>query len=122
MSDPHRGGLLVYGLATMVGLAVGVLLYLAGPAPAQDRGSWFKSLKQPGTGVSCCDISDCKAVEARWQAGGWWMQLPDASWLEVPQAKVLQQPMSIDGEAYACTLVYDGDTLVRCFIPPSPGS
>ena len=31
---------------------------------------WFESLKQPGSGVSCCSIADCRPVEYRLVADG----------------------------------------------------
>jgi len=32
---------------------------------------WFESLKQPGSGVSCCSIADCRPVEYRLVAEGY---------------------------------------------------
>jgi hypothetical protein len=31
---------------------------------------WFESLKQPGSGVSCCSIADCRPVEYRLATDG----------------------------------------------------
>ncbi len=56
----------------LAGLAPAVLLATVATGQSQDRGSWFKSLKQPGTGYSCCDISDCRRAEADWREGQWW--------------------------------------------------
>lgn len=107
-------------IVTMLGMAAVALVLMAWPAPAQDRGAWFKSLRMPGSGVSCCDISDCKQTDAQWQAGGWWaVSRYHKKLVPIPPAKVLQKPMSIDGEAYLC----EGQAgTIFCFVPPSPGS
>jgi hypothetical protein len=107
--------------ATVIGLiALAVTIAMAGPSRAQDRGAWFKSLKMPG-GTSCCDISDCKRVEAQWRGGGW-LALSNVTkkWTQIPPARVLQSPHSIDGEAYLCEGPASGT--IYCFVPPSPGS
>lgn len=97
-----------------------------------DRGEWFKSLRQPKTNMSCCDIADCKQVDAR-PVGAGWAVLIDDKWRKVPVAAVLLKP-SIDGEAYACTgLSFNFATqeerdikpaplpYIYCFIPPNLG-
>jgi hypothetical protein len=101
-------------MAAVVGVC-----FMAGYAGAQDRGAWFKSLKNPTNGASCCDVADCLQTEARWQ-GGWFATHPSGRVVAVPPDVVLKKPMSIDGEAYACWL--GSSTTMRCFVPPSPGS
>lgn len=104
------------------GLALGMLLLaLYQPAWSQDRGAWFKSLKQPGSGVSCCDISDCKRVEAKWQGDGW-IALSNVTkqWTPIPPGKVLQNKPSIDGDAYLCEGPASGT--IYCFVKPDIGS
>ena len=32
---------------------------------------WFKSLKRPGSGASCCSIADCRPVSYRLSADGY---------------------------------------------------
>lgn len=106
----------------IVAAAVGIgLLVLAAysPAWAQDRASWFKSLKQPGTGISCCDVSDCKQTRAEWRGEGWRAALPDGTMVSVPDAKIVKNKPSIDGEAYLCSGPASG--AVYCFIPPNMG-
>jgi hypothetical protein len=107
----------IWGLIT---IALVILALTVGLASAQDRGAWFKSLKSPENGASCCDVSDCLQTDARWQGGGWLAVHPSGRVVPVPPEVVLKKPMSIDGEAYACWL--GSSTVMRCFVPPSPGS
>lgn len=107
---------IIVGLAT-----VATLLVLVTLASAQDRKAWFKSLRMPGSGISCCDVSDCKQTDAVWQGGGWWARSNvSGKVVAIPPAKVLQLPHSIDGEAYLCE--GPASATIFCFIPPSPGS
>ena len=94
-----------------------VLTLLAGASSAghaEDRGSWFKSLKQPLTGASCCDISDCRRAEADWKAGQWWADV-QGEWTPIPKEKELKKS-SIDGDAYVCS---GYGRKIFCFIPPT---
>lgn len=99
--------------------ALAFLLWLAaGDYPPSPLSDWYKSLRQPGTGISCCDISDCRPVEARTSGEGWEF---DASgrWVAVPSTKVIQNKPNPTGRAVAC-YVGAGDTVVLfCFVPPS---
>lgn len=115
-----------------------LMLFAAGvtPAGATDRGDWFKSLLQPGTGKPCCDISHCFRTDADWRNGAWWAEL-HGHWVPVPPATILRDAVSIDGSAYVCAAVMpmgfarplpaemaveilrDG---IYCFVPPDMGS
>lgn len=94
------------------------------PAFAEDRSAWFKSLKQPGSGASCCDIADCRQTKAAWREGQWWADVYGAV-RAVPPDKVLQRPYSIDGEAYVCAddnkFIKPESRTIYCFIPPTMG-
>jgi hypothetical protein len=81
----------------LLGLMPIAVTVLGFPADAQDRGSWFKSLKQPGSGFSCCDISDCKRTEADWRGGQWWAVVSG----DPPRDRADKR--SIDGDAYVCS-------------------
>lgn len=110
----------IWALITIGVVIICVTCSLAG---AQDRGAWFKSLKQPGTGVSCCDVSDCKRTDARWQAGSWWavqvMGPGKGQLISVPREREVRNVPTIDGEAYLCQ---SATGRIYCFVPPSPGS
>lgn len=92
------------------------------PANELSRGDWFKSLKQPDTGMSCCDISDCRQTEAKWVGDQWAARVRGVPRL-IPNSKVLKSPHSIDGEAYVCASESGPpeSALIYCFIPPTMG-
>ena len=88
------------------------------PAHAEgERGAWFKSLRQPGTGYSCCDISDCRRTEADWRDGQWWARVA-GEWTPIPSDKELEK-QSIDGDAYVCS---SPTRRIYCFIKPDFGT
>jgi len=86
---------------------------LATSAVAEDRSAWFKSLLQPDTGYSCCDISDCRRADANWHDGQWWAVV-EGQWTPIPPQKELSK-RSIDGEAYVCS---SPTRRVYCFVKP----
>ncbi|MBV8537652.1 MAG: hypothetical protein JO128_18795 [Alphaproteobacteria bacterium] len=73
---------------------------------------WFRSLAQPGTGISCCSIADCRPVDTRITSGGYEIYVKD-QWLTVPPEKVLQGKQNPTGKPVACVL--NGQVL--CFVP-----
>lgn len=98
------------------------------PNPAISE--WFKSLKQPGTSLSCCSISDCRRVDYRIGDDGRYEVMLDGEWNKVPNHLVLRQKGNLVGRAVACyttifgygTLMgngaYDGDRIeILCFVP-----
>ncbi len=101
----------------LAGLAPAVLIASVATANAQDRSSWFKSLKQPGTGISCCDISDCRRAEADWRDGQW-HAVVEGEWTPIPPEKELDKE-SIDGDAYVCS---SPTRRIYCFIKPDFGT
>ena len=101
----------------LAGLAPALVLASLVPAEAQDRASWFKSLKQPGTEISCCDISDCKRAEANWR-NGQWHAVVEGKWTPIPPEKELDKK-SIDGDAYVCS---SPTRRIYCFIKPDFGT
>lgn len=99
------------------GLLLG--LFFVGSAAAETRSEWFKSLRQPLTGASCCDISDCKKTEARvsfelegQSAKEHWEVKVEGTWTPVPSEVILEK-RSVDGEAYVCI-----GSRILCFIKP----
>ena len=95
-----------------------VVAFLASRAFGQDRGTWFKALRSPATGQSCCDLADCKRTEADWKGEGWVAHYPDGEPVQVPNAIILDKP-SIDGFAYLCA---SKSKRLYCFIKPDFGS
>jgi hypothetical protein len=68
-----RGAVRVYREITFaVGLALSQAAVAAPPdSPDPALAPWFESLKQPGTGASCCSIADCRTVEFRQDRDGY---------------------------------------------------
>jgi hypothetical protein len=83
-------------------------------AGSEDRGAWFKSLRQPGTGMSCCDIADCRRTKADWHNGQWWAVV-EGTWTPIPPNKELSK-LSLDGDAYVCSGIA---RTIYCFVPPT---
>ncbi|MBZ0228608.1 MAG: hypothetical protein K8F58_09195 [Bauldia sp.] len=106
--------------ATIRSISVIVLGVLAWSAAAgvraENRGAWFKSLKQPGSQAPCCDISDCERTVADWRNGQWWA-IVRGLWMPIPRDRELSTP-SIDGSAYVCSS-YAKDRMIFCFVPPN---
>src|SRR5687768_17423202 len=55
---------------------------------------WYKELKQPGTGYSCCDNQPVRAFQ---DAAGVWQALIDGRWMPVPPRVVLDPWLIKDG-------------------------
>jgi len=132
-----------------VGVIIARLFFWPSPAfPTEqgwrhnpERAAWFKSLKRPSNGLSCCDVSDCRATEAEWRDGQWWAVVPrlrGPKWEPVPPRVVLPTK-SIDERAYLCSEAdvaahetcssYSGCQdvpeavgRILCFVPPFQGS
>ena len=67
---PHLPtGLIVLSLAMVLSPRMGAAEPPANADPALRP--WFELLKQPGTGVSCCSISDCRPVQYRLAIDGY---------------------------------------------------
>jgi hypothetical protein len=86
----------------------------AAPPDNADRqlAPWFQSLKQPGTGASCCSIADCRQVEYR-MSGGHYQALVQGEWMAVPDDKVLQHQLNPTGHGVVCYTPWQG---ILCFV------
>jgi hypothetical protein len=111
-----------YTLAAMF-LALAASDAMAAPPAGADSQSptarWYRGLRQPGTGMGCCDQSDCRPTHARRTNAGWEAQAPDGEWVPVPPALVLVDEAHPGGSAVLCWLPTRG---VLCFVPPMAGS
>ena len=97
-------------------LAFGALQ--AAPAENSDPSmhGWFESLKQPGSGVSCCSIADCRPVDYKLDADGY-EALVEARWVRVPDDKILHGKRNPTGRGVLCRSPISGTIL--CFVPAS---
>jgi hypothetical protein len=109
-------------IAVAVGLALSQAALAAppdNPDPALAR--WFESLKQPGTGASCCSIADCRTVEFRQDRDGyevlidgrWKMSIP--FWLRVPLNRIID---GIDNPTDRGVVCFTPEAGILCFVPP----
>lgn len=103
--------LLVCAFVSLAGAA------LAAPPKNADRtlAPWFQSLRQPGTGISCCSLADCRQVDYRIGNKGY-EAFADNRWVSVPADKVLQRTDNPTGRGVLCRTP-GGDIL--CFVAAS---
>jgi hypothetical protein len=109
----HAAGL---GVTALAALALSVPALAAPPANADPSlAPWFQSLRQPGTGTSCCSIADCRMTEYRTTRSGY-EALVGKKWLPVPPDRVLQHTTNPTGRAIVCYLPGEG---ILCFVRPA---
>lgn len=73
---------------------------------------WFGSLTQPGTGMSCCSIADCRQTDFRIQ-GDHYEAVVQGEWREIPRDKILQRADNPTGRAVVCWSPALG---IMCFV------
>jgi hypothetical protein len=85
---------------------------------------WYKNLKQPGTGYSCCNgtadgvAGDCRPTRAYRTEQGTWRALLDGQWTPIPPSVVLKMEAP-DGNSHICA---GKSGMVYCFIGGVPKS
>jgi hypothetical protein len=85
---------------------------------------WYKNLKQPGTGYSCCNGTadgidgDCRPTRAYLTEQGTWRALLDGHWTPVPPSVVLKT-QAPDGNSHICA---GKSGMIYCFIGGVPKS
>ena len=86
----------------------------ADPPPNADPAlaPWFRSLLQPGTSISCCSITDCRATEYRIE-GDHYAALIGEKWFVVPPDTILQRTDNPTGRAVVCWSPQRG---IVCFV------
>jgi hypothetical protein len=96
-----------------------VLLMIATPgqaAPPPDAdpamAPWFNSLRQPGSGISCCSIADCRPVDYR-TVDNHYEAFIEGEWRAVPPDKVLTRADNPTGRAVVCWTKLSG---IMCFV------
>ncbi len=114
------------GLLLLLWSSTAVMAHDMAAFSDKKRDDWYRSLMRPDTKTSCCHLTDCKMTVAVQVDGIWWAEVkggsPDVSGdgeLQIPADKVLDHPLSIDGEAYVC--MSPTTQFVFCFVPPIPG-
>lgn len=89
---------------------------IRGDYPDSPTRDWYRSLKQPNSSVSCCDVSDCGPVEARTNNGQWQVEI-DGRWVDVPPGKLVKRE-NPTGRGQACYVKIDSTVMWYCFVPP----
>ena len=116
----------------VLGLALSPLAAMAQSASPSGRHGdghaenhdWYRDLKQPGTGYSCCNGTfngvdgDCRPTRAYQTEDGAWRALVDGRWAPVPPRAVLQR-LAPDGNSHICA---GKSGMIYCFIGGSPKS
>jgi hypothetical protein len=100
-------------------LAGGALLAFEAPVGARPPPNanpalapWFRSLVQPGTGMSCCSIADCRETDFR-IIGDHYEALIQGEWHEIPPDKILPRADNPTGRAVVCWSPALG---IMCFV------
>lgn len=73
---------------------------------------WFQSLRQPGTGMSCCAMADCRPADFR-VLGGHYQAFVTGKWEDVPPDVVIHRADNPTGRAIVCYTPYRG---ILCFV------
>lgn len=108
--------------AIVLSLLVATTLVEASPPPGADpnseMGQWFQSLRQPGTGTSCCSLTDCRMVDYRAGPAGYEVLLPNATagfkWVPIPTDKIIRV-RNPTGRPVVCARP---DLTILCFVAP----
>ena len=102
-----------------------ICLLLCSPALAHDASrpelnEWFNKLAS-GMGL-CCSFADGFAVsDVDWESkGGHYRVRLENNWIDVPDDALITEPNRA-GRTMVCPMRFDGQILIRCFMPGSMG-
>jgi hypothetical protein len=110
LRPPAAGLVAAFGAVLVAGGSVAAPPDNADPALAP----WFQSLKQPGSGMSCCSIADCRPVDYRLASDHYEAYL-DKDWVRVPDDKILRGKINPLARGVVCRSPISGAIL--CFVP-----
>jgi hypothetical protein len=112
----------------VAGLAAVPLYALSLPAAPPENADpnlaqWFRGLTQPGSGASCCDLSDCRGASTRIGPDGYEVLIAESTfpvaadqWVRVPPERILHGKDNPLGRGVVCWTPNKG---VICFVRPS---
>lgn len=97
-----KGWMITVCLALLLAILWPIISFGAEPT----AGDWFKTLRQPGTGISCCDESDCRQIDDdQWRVGAdGYEVILHGQWVKVPDNKVLDRPDGPIKRAVLCAM------------------
>lgn len=86
----------------------------AAPPPDADpaQAPWFNSLRQPGSGISCCSMADCRPVDYR-TVDNHYEAFIEGEWRAVPPERVISRADNPTGRAVVCWTKLSG---IMCFV------
>lgn len=101
-----------------------LLINSAGSAPPENAdpelAPFFKSLKIPGTEISCCNLTDCRTVKIRINEKKLQVFIDSKkfiggtdTWVDVPENRILSPRPNPTGEPVACWDTFNG---IICFV------
>jgi hypothetical protein len=99
-------------LSAALGLVASTAVARPPPNADMSLAPWFQSLQQPGTGMSCCSMADCRQTDFR-ILDGHYQAMIEGEWRVVPPEVVLQRTDNPTGRAVVCYSPYHG---IMCFI------
>lgn len=88
---------------------------------AQYHEEFYRHLKQPGSGMSCCDNKDCRPSDHRVQSDGTIQFNIAGRWLTVPRSLTLEV-LTPDGQGHWCGVHETTSPITFCAILPRSGS
>jgi hypothetical protein len=121
MRPSAPGFLLACAIATVAAIGVRAQDGHYGQGHSENH-DWYKDLKQPQTGYSCCNgrsnstDGDCRPTRAYLNDDGMWYALLDGRWVPVPPRVVLKQ-LAPDGSSHICA---SKSGMIYCFLGGSP--
>lgn len=120
--------------AAMIFVGLMLLAVVAFGQSGHDRWHhYYKTWKQPGTTVSCCDarlispegkdlIGDCEPTRGEVRNGQWFFWLRQESrWIPIPDEKLIRERNPSTEEAHLCARQYEGKWVILCAVPPDTG-
>ena len=110
----RRPAAVFFPLAFLISLPADNLKAAAPEQANPELHGWFESLKQPGSGISCCSIADCLPVDYKMETDGY-EALIETRWVRIPGDKVLHGKPNPTGRAILCRSPISGTIL--CFVP-----
>lgn len=131
MRPSAPGFLLACVVASLAAIGVRAQEFSADLSPGGHYGhghaenhDWYKELKQPQTGYSCCNgrtntsEGDCRPTRAYVNDDGMWYALLNGRWVPVPPRVVLKE-LAPDGASHICA---SKSGMIYCFLGGSPKS
>lgn len=99
--------------AIILAIAFFIALPALGHEGDAELDAWYRSLTQPGTGMSCCNLMDCKPTPYRMTLDGYMVPI-DGGWQKVPPEVVIHNKVNPTSEGVLCHSPTRG---ILCFVP-----